>query len=213
MVEKVIDNLSRGNQENLYNLLFLIDTEYQRINSADIVLQIPAVTDPDYEVNLSAVRQLESLRIIKKFKPLGFDYDKRTTICNIELGVNAFYEYFDYLKTKLGNRPSRKKNSGLARSNDQPFKNFDWESIFIKFIDGHYVKISAKGVVSVKVNYKDMGFEDARDLKPNDQWDLLRDLAENGGQLSWNSDKAGPAVKKQKERLAKTPPAPFCITK
>jgi len=57
-------------------------------------------------------------------------------------------------------------------------------------LDGHNVKITAKEK-SIKVNYKDMGFEDKKQLKPNTQWEFLNILAECRGEISWKSNPEG----------------------
>ena len=54
----------------------------------------------------------------------------------------------------------------------------EFENITIKFIDGINVLISS-GEIKQKFNYKDMGFEDSRKLKPNTQWEFLKILAKH----------------------------------
>lgn len=82
------------------------------------------------------------------------------------------------------------------------FKDLKWQSITIKFIDGINVLISS-GDLKYKANYKDMGFEDSRKLKPNTQWEFLKILARNNGSISWDNKEANPIIKKHKQLLSK----------
>lgn len=76
-----------------------------------------------------------------------------------------------------------------------------WEAITIKFLDGHTVKITVAGEVH-KRDFTEMGFRDERTMNPNKQWELLRDIADDHGQIDWNSPKASPAVRSRKKSLA-----------
>ncbi len=63
-------------------------------------------------------------------------------------------------------------------------QNAVWESLEIKFIDGHFVKVSYLGMESKKFDYKDMGFINMKTMKPDLKWQLLLAIAENGGALT-----------------------------
>lgn len=68
-------------------------------------------------------------------------------------------------------------------------KNANWESLSIKFVDGHVVKVSYPGMKSQKFDYKDMGFINTKTNKPDLKWELLRIMADNDGALTkskWN---------------------------
>jgi len=68
-------------------------------------------------------------------------------------------------------------------------QNAVWESLEIKFIDGHFVKVSYLGMESKKFDYKDMGFINMKTMKPDRKWELLLKIADNGGALTnakWN---------------------------
>jgi len=85
-----------------------------------------------------------------------------------------------------------------------PYKlppNISWNDIVIKFLDGHNIQIVA-GKQVYKANYKEMGFDDSRQLKPNLQWSLLKTLSENNGGISWKEGNAKNNVKKQKQLLS-----------
>ena len=89
--------------------------------------------------------------------------------------------------------------------------NTVWEDITIRFVDGHNVKISVKDKIIAKANYKEMGFEDSKKLLPNKQWEILRLLAETGGELSWGKPYADDKVKKKKQLLSQALKAYFQI--
>lgn len=85
-----------------------------------------------------------------------------------------------------------------------PYKlptSISWNDIIIKFLDGHNIQIAA-GKHVYTANYKEMGFDDSRQLKPNLQWALLKALSENNGGISWKEGNAKNNVKKQKQLLS-----------
>jgi len=85
-----------------------------------------------------------------------------------------------------------------------PYKlphNISWNDIVIKFLDGHNVQIVINEYVYT-ANYKEMGFEDSRQLRPNSQWALLKILSRENGGLSWKESSANNKVKKQKQLLS-----------
>jgi hypothetical protein len=75
-----------------------------------------------------------------------------------------------------------------------------WENFVITFTDDEAVCISVRGI-NHKANFKDLGFQDKRNSKPNNQWHLLKLLAKLGGEVSWKSSEADVKFKKYKERL------------
>lgn len=88
----------------------------------------------------------------------------------------------------IGVRSNRKENSVVVASYLLP-KNANWESLNIKFVDGHVVKVSYQGLKSQKFDYKDMGFMNTKTNRPDLKWELLRTMADNDGALTkskWN---------------------------
>ncbi|MFA5319005.1 MAG: hypothetical protein WC387_01410 [Candidatus Paceibacterota bacterium] len=68
-------------------------------------------------------------------------------------------------------------------------QNATWESLGIQFIDGHFVKVSYPKMKSKKFDFKDMGFINTKTNRPDRKWELLREMADNGGALTnekWN---------------------------
>jgi len=80
---------------------------------------------------------------------------------------------------------------------------YQWENITIKFRDRHNVQIVAGENVDT-LSYKEMGFEDSRQLKPNHQWILLEQLSKLNGRISWDDNNANTLIKKKKQLLANT---------
>jgi len=68
--------------------------------------------------------------------------------------------------------------------------NARWEDISIAFMDGHNVDIKYKGK-NYRSDFKEMGFEDLKSRRPNKQWELLQRLAENNGEIAWDSLSSG----------------------
>jgi hypothetical protein len=62
--------------------------------------------------------------------------------------------------------------------------NATWESLDIKFIDGHFVRISYPGIPSRKFDFKDMGFINTKTNRPDRKWELFREMADNSGALT-----------------------------
>lgn len=103
-----------------------------------------------------------------------------------------------------------KKVLGIVQEQEKTYKfphalpkDFKWESITIKFIDGHNVQIVA-GDNIYKAMYKEMGFEDSRKVNPDQQWIFLRYLSKNRGSISWDDKMANDKLKKKKQLLSKT---------
>lgn len=63
-------------------------------------------------------------------------------------------------------------------------QNATWESLDIQFIDGHFVKVSYPKMESKKFDFKDMGFINTKTNRPDRKWELLREMADNGGALT-----------------------------
>jgi len=78
-----------------------------------------------------------------------------------------------------------------------------WESITIKFKDGHDVDILIPGrSKAIQSSYIEMGFQNLKTRRSNNQWRLLIILANNHRKLSWNNPEAKDNLKKQKQLLS-----------
>lgn len=96
------------------------------------------------------------------------------------------------------------KNKKLDITHQFPFQlpeTTRWESITIKFINGHDVQVTAGGFTH-STNYSGMGFEDSRKLLPNKQWLLLRVLSISFEKRRQDVNDYDPSLKKTKQLLA-----------
>lgn len=100
-------------------------------------------------------------------------------------------------------------------------KGSTWESLSIKFLDGHFVRVSYPRLKTRKFDFKDMGFLNGKTLRPDKKWALLYAIACSGGALTnekWDR-KFGRNVKYElNEKLKKffgmdTPPIPHYTKK
>lgn len=114
--------------------------------------------------------------------------------------VKKFVEEAVAYTSKLINE---NKGQNVKVFNTFPYKlseDFQWENITIKFRDRQNVQIVAGDYIYV-ANYKEMGFEDARKLIPNQQWILLEELSKLKGRISWKDNIANNLIKKKKQLL------------
>lgn len=86
-----------------------------------------------------------------------------------------------------------------------------WGDIIIQFVDGHTVRITAKGVRR-RINYSDMGMGDGRNAEPNLQWKLLEQFAQQRGELDWSGRDADRRLKKRCQLLSDALIAFFGLT-
>jgi len=105
--------------------------------------------------------------------------DKYDTLKLIRDLMKSGHVSFPLGNTPLTSLPSSKKITPIPLPSGAR-----WDDIIIEFIDMHNVKIKYKNK-TFRRDYKDMGFEDSRALKPNKQWEFLYLLAENNGEISW----------------------------
>jgi len=115
-----------------------------------------------------------------------------------ELSANSkkIEVYLDIKKLDLFREKNQELLSPSTKRGDLPPislpPNTKWEDITIEFVDGHNINIKCKGK-TIRRDYKEMGFENFKNRKPNKQWEFLQKLAENGGELSWNKASSGKA--------------------
>lgn len=76
-----------------------------------------------------------------------------------------------------------------------------WSDVVIRFVDGETVSISA-GRERGNYLYAQMGLVDARNGRPNKQWELLRAFADGRGLMTWQSAGAHRKNKKRRENLS-----------
>jgi len=87
-----------------------------------------------------------------------------------------------------------KRHNPLAKFPTPP--NTTWNMVSIQFVSEDSVKVSVKSIHR-GYTFADMGFKDNRKYNsPNTQWEILRFLAKNKGELSWQK---GTAIYSKKE--------------
>jgi hypothetical protein len=100
-------------------------------------------------------------------------------------------------------------------------KNATWESLYLKFLDGHVIKVEYPGMKTRKFDFKDMGFLNGKTMRPNLKWVLLQAIAGSEGALTnanWDK-KFGRNVKYELNEKLKTffgmnmPPIPHYTRK
>lgn len=139
----------------------------------------------------------ENFLEIKEFEIMALDGSSFT--------FRVIVKCLDKTEKYLKNRSSEniKKNSKDIEA--FPFKlpaGVRWENFMVKFLSDYEIKIE---VIGKKYNatFRELGLEDSRTKKPNQQWYFLKILSENNGELSCKNPKANPIYKKSKELLSK----------
>jgi hypothetical protein len=85
-----------------------------------------------------------------------------------------------------------------------------WDQIRMTFVGSQTIWIEFLSISEkIIVDYTDMGMWDGRNKQPNDQWQLLMELAAVGGRIDWNSSIADPKLKKRKQLLSQSLKAYF----
>ncbi len=79
--------------------------------------------------------------------------------------------------------PARQNHKYVTASYQLP-GNAKWESLDIQFVDGHFVRVSYPKMEPKKFDFKDMGFLNTKTNRPDRKWELLREMADNGGALA-----------------------------
>jgi hypothetical protein len=94
--------------------------------------------------------------------------------------------------------PASRDGSATAFFSTPP--DATWESVRIRFRDGHTISVRVGDVRGV-FNYTQMGMADGKTGRPTKQWDLLRAFADRHGRLDWSSRGADRRNQKRKETL------------
>ena len=76
-----------------------------------------------------------------------------------------------------------------------------WGHVKIRFVDGETAYVAVRKESRV-VHFAQMGMIDNRNGTPDKQWELLRELAPLGGEVSWKDGLADGRIQKRIERLA-----------
>ncbi len=78
-----------------------------------------------------------------------------------------------------------------------------WHNVMIRFISGHDVEVRVSGRSGGVYSYTHMDMAKANKDEPTLQWDLLRDLADDRGEVDWPKGVSRGTVRKRRDRLAR----------
>jgi hypothetical protein len=139
--------------------------------------------------------------------------DKPNRHDSIELLINSL---MNKINSKIDFTESR-NTSKTNTNNIIPIKlppNTKWEHITIQFLDYDKVRILAPNNFKKNVNFREMGFENQKNNRPNKQWEFLYQLAPFRGDLTWTIASyrkrvdthplSTPKARKWKQRLSGT---------
>ena len=109
-----------------------------------------------------------------------------------ELAFQGFYD--NVVLVDLGNRlrafvGSRKKKQA-AKNGIEPLdvpQGSAWGDVVIRFLDGELLDIRVGRRALGAKKFTVLGFENKRSKKPDNIWETLRLLGDNGGEISWEN--------------------------
>lgn len=171
----------------LYRLTIDIFTKFHLVPSTNI--EITFLWTPTIYNYKDAVKYLLEKGILLQVNYKAIK--DRGEFANIKLDVENFLSFKNEI-THLYNKafPSEiTKKPGI-----QIPPNTKWEDIKIKFLNGHDVKIEVNGN-KFDSDFKQMGFEDKKSRRPNKQWELLHQLLQKEGAISWQDAPEGKNTK------------------
>jgi len=208
-----IANLSLENREKVFATVTAIYGRFELSSNPKVVINwvFPSATE-DLEARRLSLEFLQNKDVVKRHQ---FNYTGGGSV-EVEIDVKEFFGFRDELLAlyapTTGDQGTRVYSPTPAVSSN-PFASMEdlrWQDITIRFLDGHTVKISAKET-SLTVDFRQMGFEDARNRLPNTQWSLLKILAQKERQIDWEDSEASDNIKKKKQLLSETLKAFFRI--
>ncbi len=140
----------------------------------------------------------EYLELIKQFNTHGTN-NGNDTIKIVHKFENSIQEKDIDLNIKNINENKKQDNN-----KKYPYKlnaGTTWQNINMTFVDNENIFINIKNQ-NHKTNYIEMGFNDKRNGNPNKQWELLKVLAKNSGNIGPKNQDAKDNYEKQKELLS-----------
>ena len=201
-----IRDLGDRSRETLYKTALAINNAFELTSSPTVTIDLANSTGLE---NVSARRAVEFL--FNRDIIYRYDLADESAVLTIQINVREFLDFrdeiFSYYQDGVKEPPGTIIKSSKSRF-ISPFRDMDglrWQEVKIQFVDEETVEVSARHV-AVKFTYKEMGLEDGRTRnpsKPDQEWKLLKWLADNHGQLSWDDTSGVFSVKKRKEHLAK----------
>src|SRR5262249_8456945 len=201
-----IANLNLESREKVFATVTAIYQRFELTSNpkASITWAYPGATE-SIEARTLSLEFLQNKDVVKRHR---FDYRAGGSI-EVEIDVKEFLRFRDelmalYAPANNDDEATSDMPAAAVLSNSFPsMEGLRWQDIHIRFVNGHDVSISAKST-STNVSFKEMGFEDSRTGLPNTQWSLMRILAENKGQISWEDSEATDNIKKRKQVMSDT---------
>jgi len=173
---------------------------------------VSSITE-NHEARRLALEFLQNKDVVMRHE---FHYTGGGSI-EIELNIREFFRLRDellaYYRDVTHSTAETPTDHGSTAGPSNAFRSIEglrWQEIQIRFLDGDNVRITAKETTAT-VGYKEMGFEDSRNHNPNTQWALLKILAQNECEISWEDASARDNIKKQKQLLSEKLQAYFGI--
>lgn len=121
-------------------------------------------------------------------------------ILTIKLPKDFEKRYLEY-KAKLSDSFQEDEFTDHKFSKKLP-RGIRWNQFIIEFLDDENVSITIREHKKQKASFIDMNFEDKRNGKPNQQWYLLKKLADYEGEIDWDTAGANKKLKKSIGLLA-----------
>lgn len=201
-----LKNLSEQSRQKVLDTVAAIYQQFELTSNPKVSIRwVVGSESGNYEARQLAIEFLENKEVVLGHK---FHYEGAGHI-EIEIDIKEFFRIRDELLglyapvTDGEEGPSQDPAPTSDSSSFASMKDLKWQDITIQFLDGLTAKISVNDT-SLTVDFRQMGFEDARKRLPNTQWYLLRLLAERGGQISWEESEASDNIKKKKQLLSDT---------
>ena len=208
-----LKNLSEQSRQKVLDTVAAVYQQFELTSNPNVSIRWGVGNETgNLEARRLAIEFLENKEVVLYHK---FHYEGAGYI-EVEIKIKEFFRIRDELlafyapATNDGDETSVSSAPAVSSNPFASMKDLRWQDVSIQFLDGHNVRISAKDT-NLAVDYRQMGFEDARTRLPNTQWALMNVLAEKGGQLGWENSEAADNIKKRKQVLSDTLKAFFQI--
>jgi hypothetical protein len=199
-----VKDLAQQTREMLYRTVLAINNEFELSSNPTVrISSLPESDTEDFVSRRKAVEFLFNRDIVHRYDP-----SEETGVIDLQINVREFLEFRNDLfgsyqdGSKQVHGTGIKSAKSLMTTKFRSMEGLKWAEITIKFVDGHTVRISARQTKE-SFSYKEMGLDDARTGNPNEQWKLLKTLADNHGTLDWEDSEATDLNKKRKQNLSK----------
>ena len=208
-----LKNLSEASRLKVLDVVATVYQQFELTSNPKVSIHWgPTDANKTHEARRLALEFLENKDVVTRYE---FHYEGGGFI-EVEIDVKEFFRIRDELlalytpETHGDDTPPQEAPTLSPSKSFASIGDLKWEEVTIRFFDGHNVRISARDTTTT-VDFKQMGFEDARNREPNTQWHLLSLLAKGGGRLGWEDSEASVNFKKKKQMLSDTLKAFFKI--